>query len=109
MLSGNLYGKLCVISCGKRALCRHFSKNQEPSAAHKWECLGMVSLSQRLDDPFPGEYAGIDEVGPFRNAERAAVVLHLDSVTYVNELPIFKNEKVVFLGERFQASDRLFT
>lgn len=44
-------------------------------------------------------------MGPFRDAQSAAVVLLLDGVADVDEFAVFENEEVVLLGQCLQAID----
>ena len=50
----------------------------------------------------------MDEVGPFGDAEGAAVVLFLDGVADVDEFAVFEDQEVVFLREGLESRDGFF-
>lgn len=62
-------------------------------------------MGEGFDDAFAWEDAAVDDVGPFGDAEGAAVVLLLDCVADVDEFAVFEDEEVVFLGEGLEAGD----
>lgn len=77
------------------ALGCHFSEDKEPTLGTVLEGGVLSCLSQGLDDAFTGEDGAVDDVGPFRDAESALVVLLLDGVANVDEFAVFEDKEVV--------------
>ena len=98
-----------ILTCSQRTLGGHLCQDQEAAFGAVGEVRRRRSLGESLDNTLTRQDAAVDDVGPFRDPKSTTVVLLLDSVSDVNEFPVFKDEEVVLLRKGLETLDGLVT